>query len=146
MVHQNLAEFFERDLLKLKEEIGLYQDEGSLWLVKEGISNSGGNLCLHLIGNLNHFIGATLGGSGYVRQRDLEFSQKHIPRSQLLREIDAVNIVVKETLHKLSTADYERPFPLLKHEQEVSTGHMLLHLFSHLSYHIGQINYHRRLV
>ena len=143
MVHQNLAEFFERDLLKLKEEIGLYQDEGSLWLVKEGVSNSGGNLCLHLIGNLNHFIGATLGGTGYVRQRDLEFSQKHIPRSQFLREIDAVNIVVKETLDKLSTADYERPFPLLKHEQEVSTGHMLLHLVSHLSYHIVQITYHR---
>ncbi len=146
MVHQHLAEFFERDLLKLKEEIGLYNDENSMWLVKEGISNSGGNLCLHLIGNLNHFIGATLGGTGYVRQRDLEFSQKNIPRSQLLREIDAVIIVVKETLHKLPAADYEKPFPLLKHEQEVSTGHMLLHLFSHLSYHLGQINYHRRLL
>ncbi|MFN8322082.1 MAG: DinB family protein [Chitinophagales bacterium] len=146
MTAQNLAELFERDLLKLKEEISLYTEEKSMWIVKNGIHNSAGNLCLHLLGNLNHFIGATLGHSGYVRQRELEFSKKDIPRTQLLFEIDEVTALVKETLQKLTPSDLEKQYPLLKHEQVVSTEQMLLHLFSHLSYHLGQINYHRRLL
>ena len=117
-----------------------------MWIVKNGIHNSAGNLCLHLLGNLNHFIGATLGHSGYVRQRELEFSKKDIPRTQLLFEIDEVTALVKETLQKLTPSDLEKQYPLLKHEQVVSTEQMLLHLFSHLSYHLGQINYHRRLL
>ncbi len=71
MLNELLSEFFERDIIKLKEEIVLYKDETNLWKVENKISNSAGNLCLHLIGNLNHFIGATVGNTGYVRQREL---------------------------------------------------------------------------
>lgn len=146
MLHQTLPELYERDLLKLKEEINLYKNETDLWLVKNEISNSAGNLCLHLIGNLNHFIGATLGNTGYVRTRELEFSSKNIPREKLNAELDKVTEIVKNTLSKLSSADYEKDFPLLKHDKVVSIEHMLLHLLTHLSYHLGQINYHRRLI
>ena len=127
MLNLLLADFFERDMLKLKEEISLYKDETNLWKVENTISNSAGNLCLHLIGNLNHFIGATLGNTGYVRQRELEFSSKN-------------------TLKKLNDADFEVNFPLEKHGQIVKTDYMLFHLLTHLNYHIGQINYHRRLL
>ncbi len=146
MLYQSLPYFFERDLLKLKEEINGYKNEAGLWVVKNEISNSAGNLCLHLIGNLKHFIGATLGHTGYVRTRDLEFSSKNVPRQRLNEEIDLVLTVVKETLAKLPAADYEKDFPLLMQNQTVSTGQMLLHLLTHLSYHLGQINYHRRLI
>ena len=145
MLHQAIPEFFERDLLNLKAEISAYPDEASLWTVREGISNSGGNLCLHLIGNLNHFIGATLGHSGYVRERDREFTDKHVPRSELLAAIDQTSAIVKATLDKLDAESMEREFPLEKHGQKINTGHMLLHLLAHLGYHLGQINYHRRL-
>jgi len=146
MVREELLHFFLRDLIKLKEEVDLYKSESDLWVVKGEINNSGGNLCLHIIGNLNHFIGATLGNTGYVRMRDLEFSSKNIPREKILEDLDAVIAVVKNTLTKLSASDYQRDFPLLKHDKEVSTEHMLLHLLTHLNYHLGQVNYHRRLL
>lgn len=141
-----LAEFFERDLNKLNEEIASYKQETDLWIVRQEISNSAGNLCLHLIGNLNHFIGATLGQTGYVRERDLEFSQKNIPRTDMLEAIDRVIPIVKGTVSKLSTADLEKEFPLEKHGQVITTEYMLLHLLTHLNYHLGQVNYHRRLI
>ena len=139
MVKEALLEIFERDLGKLKEEISLYTDENNLWKTEKQISNSGGNLALHLIGNLNHFIGATLGNTGY------EFSDKNIPVQKILDNIDATIIVVKNTLSNLTAEDFEKVFPLEKHGQIVKTDFMLLHLLAHLEYHLGQINYHRRL-
>ncbi len=146
MLSKTLAELFERDLLKLNEEILLYKDEKKMWLIENQISNSGGNLCLHLIGNLNHFIGATLGNSGYIRQRDLEFSSKDVPRATLIEKIDVTIQVIVPVLNQLTQEQLEADFPLEKHGQIVTTEYMLLHLLTHLSYHLGQINYHRRLL
>lgn len=145
ILQQSLLEIFERDLFKLAEEINLYADEKDIWKVKEGISNSAGNLCLHLTGNLLHFIGAVLGESGYVRERDKEFSLKNIPRSELLKGIEQTSAVIKSTLGKLSPEDFDKEFPVDKHGQKVTTCFMLLHLSTHFNYHLGQINYHRRI-
>lgn len=92
---KELINIFGRDLDKLREEISLYKDENNLWIVKDGINNSTGNLCLHLIGNLNHFIGATLGNSGYIRTRDVEFSSKNIPRVEMIRSIEETILIVE---------------------------------------------------
>ena len=146
MVQSTLIEIFERDLNKLIEEIGLYKQEESLWVTRDGISNSAGNLCLHLVGNLNHFIGATLGHTGYVRHRDDEFSLKNILREDLVTNINNCILVVKNTIEKLTDEDLAKDFPLEKHGRIVSTTHMLIHLLVHLGYHLGQINYHRRLI
>lgn len=146
MLKQTLLEFFERDLIRLKEEINLYRDENSLWIVKGAISNSAGNLCLHLIGNLNHFIGATLGNTGFVRDRDSEFSLKNIPRNKLIEEIENTTKIVMETINKIPDDDFEKKFPLEKHGKEITTENMLIHLLGHFNYHLGQINYHRRLI
>lgn len=141
-----LLTLFERDLRKLREEMNLYADESKIWVVQEGISNSAGNLCLHLLGNLNHFIGAILGHSGYVRQRDDEFSLKDIPLGILTAQIDATIAVVQEALSGLLDTDLEGNYPEQKHGETVKMDFMLLHLLGHLSYHLGQINYHRRLI
>jgi uncharacterized damage-inducible protein DinB len=146
MITDALIELFERDLQKLKTEIELYKDEDNLWLVKEGISNSAGNLCLHLIGNLSHFIGATLGNTGYVRHREDEFSLKNIPRQDLITNIENCRLIVKTTLVKLTVTDLEKEFPQQVFDKKVSTEMMLMHLTTHLTYHLGQINYHRRLL
>jgi hypothetical protein len=140
-----LIEFYERDLLKFKTEIEAYTDEDQLWIVKDGISNSGGNLCLHLCGNLKHFIGATLGRTGYVRNRDAEFELKDIPRHALIADIESATDAVINTLNNLNETEIFKPFPLEKHGKIVTTYHMLLHLLGHLNYHLGQINYHRRM-
>lgn len=145
MLIETFKFLFNRDLLKLKQEIESYKDENKLWYVEKGISNSAGNLCLHLIGNLNHFIGATLGNTGYIRNRELEFSQKNIPADELIKRINDTIVVVENSLSKLSNNSLNEDFPLLYNNQRVSTMLMLTHLLTHLGYHLGQINYLRRL-
>ncbi len=146
MVLENLTELFERDLLKVRDEIAFFDNEGDLWAVRGGISNPAGNLALHLVGNLNHFIGATLGNSGYIRQRDEEFASKNVAKADILSMLDETIAVVRNTLGDLSDADLAKDFPLEKHGKTVSNLHMLFHLLTHLNYHLGQINYHRRLL
>jgi len=141
-----IAALFERDINKLIEEINLYKNEEDIWKIKEGISNSSGNLTLHLLGNLNHFIGATLGNTGYVRERDKEFSLKNIPRIQLVEDLKKVTEVVKDTVTRLSDKDLEKDFPVPLNDKTLSTSFVLLHLLGHFSYHLGQVNYHRRLI
>ncbi len=146
MFIQDLQSIFERDLQKLKSEIELYRDENKLWYSEKGISNSAGNLCLHLIGNLNAYIGAELGKTGYVRQRDLEFSLKDIPRRELVENIEATIEVVNKSLAMVANEQLESDYAIMVFKEKVSTGLFLLHLATHLSYHLGQINYHRRLL
>lgn len=146
MLKDALLEIFERDLNKLKDEINLYHDENKLWIVKEEISNSAGNLCLHLIGNLNHFIGATLGKTNYIRDRESEFDSKNISRREIIAEIEKTIEVVKNKINNLKDEDFGGNFPVEKHGKTVKTDYMLLHLLTHLNYHLGQINYHRRLI
>lgn len=137
---------FNRDLKKLKEEIALYQDGKNIWLIENGISNSAGNLCLHLIGNLNAYTGVGLAKTNYVRQRDLEFSLKDIPREELLKKIDDTIIVVEAGLNQLQEDELNNDFPFVIWEQPTSVSYTLIRLLSHLNYHLGQINYHRRLM
>ncbi|WP_394776669.1 DinB family protein [Flavobacterium sp.] len=146
MLIETLKSLFNRDLNKLKLEIESYQNESQLWVIDKNISNSAGNLCLHLIGNINSYIGAELGKTGYVRNRPLEFSLKDIPRSELISKIDNTILVVNNTLDTLTEKDLEAIYPQIVFEKEMTTEFFLVHLSTHLGYHLGQINYHRRLV
>ncbi|WP_306350391.1 DinB family protein [Flavobacterium sp. '19STA2R22 D10 B1'] len=146
MQQKILKALYRKHLEALKLEISSYQNEKNLWIIKEGISNSGGNLCLHLIGNLNTFIGGTLGNTGYVRYRDLEFSQKDVPRETLLEKIDEVMLIIDNTLDALTDQQLRDEFPTEILEKKTSTAYLLTHLTNHLTYHLGQINYHRRLL
>jgi uncharacterized damage-inducible protein DinB len=117
-----------------------------LWKIDNDILNSGGNLCLHLVGNLKHFFGAILGNSGYVRNREEEFSLKNIPKSELIQQIEETLNVVISTLSQLSEEDLEKEYPIEALGYPMTTEYFLIHLFGHLGYHLGQINYHRRLL
>src|SRR4051812_44730232 len=143
---EHIGQLFDRDLHKLKQEIEAYQDESILWQTMTGITNSAGNLCLHLLGNLNNFIGAKLGNTGYIRNREQEFSLKNIPKSTLLKEIDNVNEIVGDTLDSLSEVELSYNYPENVLGPPMSTGYFLVHLYGHLNYHLGQINYHRRIL
>lgn len=146
MIKKSFIEIYQSNLLQLKNEIESYTDESSIWKKTDSINNPAGNLCLHLTGNLKHFIGATLGNTAYIRNRDAEFSLSDIPRHALIADIDHTIEVVMDALNKLHDDDFFKTFPLEKHGEKVTTHFMLLHLAAHLSYHIGQINYHRRMV
>lgn len=146
MVIDSLKILFDRDLDRLKNELSSYKNESNLWEVKKNITNSAGNLSLHIIGNLNHFIGAVLGGNGYLRDRDNEFSQKDVPLSRLLTDIDEVKTTIYNTLQGLSEEELLDNFPINVFGYEMTNLFFLIHLHSHLTYHLGQINYHRRLI
>jgi hypothetical protein len=146
MLRDVLIQLYERDLDKLKTEIGHYTNETDLWKTSEGISNSAGNLTLHLIGNLKHFFGAVLGNSGYVRYRDEEFTAKGVSKSELLADVDVTRNVVLSTLAELVEEDFDKPYPIEVFDHPMTTGFFLTHLTTHLNYHLGQINYHRRLL
>lgn len=146
MLTKTLQQLFKRDLEKLKLEIESYHDEKKLWHVEKSISNSAGNLCLHLIGNLNHFIGAEFGKTGYVRDRPLEFSDKNVPREILIQKINETINVVDMSIGKLTESQLQQDYPVIVFADKMSNEFFLVHLAAHLSYHLGQINYHRRLL
>lgn len=146
MLTTELIKLFDRDLLKLKTEIEAYPKEELIWEVKGEISNSAGNLCLHLMGNLNHYFGAQLGNTGYLRNRPLEFSDKNVSRTILIEKIGEARQMLKGVLENLTDEDLA-----LNHTEEFYGGHdsnefFLIHLYGHFNYHLGQINYHRRLI
>lgn len=137
---------FTRDLDKLYNEINLYKNEDAIWKTAGEVSNSGGNLCLHLIGNLNTYIGKELGHTDYTRNRELEFSLKNTPRPALLDMIKQTIEVVTNGLDKLDENSLRAEYPVLVFDTKTSIAYMLLHLVTHLNYHLGQIDYHRRLI
>lgn len=135
-----------RDLDSLATEISSYPTEESLWLLHGDIKNTAGNLCLHLCGNLQHFIGAVLGNTGYVRNREAEFADKHVPKEKLLAEIEATKKTVSQTLSQMDASELQEEYPIQVFGAPMTTEYFLIHLSGHLMYHKGQINYHRRLL
>jgi len=146
MVTTALVELFNRDLDALKKEINSYSSESTLWVTTSDIKNSPGNLCLHICGNLQHFIGAVLGNTGYVRNRDAEFNKKNVPKNELLNSMENTKEVVVNVLESLSEDQLAKDYPIEVFKKKMTTSFFLIHLHSHLNYHLGQINYHRRLL
>ena len=135
-----------RDLQALRREVEAYPDDASIWAVPEGIANSCGTLVLHLVGNLRTYIGLQLGGVAYERDRPREFSARDLPRAELLRDIDATIAAVQAAAPNVSDASLAAQFPLAIGPVTVNTQDFLLHVAVHLGYHLGQVDYHRRLV
>lgn len=145
MVQQELLELYKRDIEKLINEFKQYPTDEAMWKVSSGITNSAGNLGLHLIGSLNHFIGATLGNTGYVRNRDAEFSEKKKTRAEIIDELNAAVKVVEQTFSNLSEEDLNKPFPFEFAGKQSCRFYLMLFL-GHLNYHLGQVSYHRRIL
>lgn len=143
LIH-DLSILFLRDLDGLQREIELYPDDAAPWAEIAGLPNRGGTLALHLAGNLRHFIGAILGGSGYVRDRDLEFSARDVPRAELLEKAAAARREVEKALAALEPAVLDADYPQPLGGRIISTRQFLIHLAMHLTFHLGQIDYHRR--
>jgi hypothetical protein len=146
MIKDTLKSLIIRDLEKLKEEIGAYQNEEKIWYIKKGILNSAGNLCLHLVGNLNTYIGAEFGKTGYVRNREDEFALKNVPRGELVDKIEKTIIMIGEIFDMISEDQLNEKYPSEIFLKDASTEYFFVHLAMHLGYHLGQINYHRRLL
>jgi uncharacterized damage-inducible protein DinB len=142
----DISRLINRELASLRDELLAYPDEHAMWEVPKGLPNSAGNLALHLVGNLRFFIGTQLGATGFVRDRDAEFSKRGVPRVEVLAGIATAADEVTRTLATLDAAQLDKPFPVEVGGHRMQTGLFLQHLASHLAYHLGQIDYHRRVV
>jgi len=130
----------------LKDEILAYKDENNLWKLKGEIKNTPGNLCLHICGNLNHFYGAILGKTDYVRNRELEFSKKNVSRDGLIQEIENTKKMIEKIFDNLKPDDFNSSYSDNTFGENVTVGFVMCRLIAHLDYHLGQINYHRRIL
>jgi uncharacterized damage-inducible protein DinB len=140
------ARYFGRELATTRDQLLAYPNDEAIWALPNGLPNSAGTLALHLAGNLRWFIGAQLGGSGYVRNRELEFSARGVPRDELIGNIEKASDEVTRALAQLDDATLEQIYPLEVGGVKLPTGRFIGHLASHLAYHLGQMDYHRRVV
>jgi hypothetical protein len=141
-----LARVLLRDLASVRSQLEAYPDEALIWQTPPGMTNSAGTLALHIAGNLLHFIGAKLGGTGYVRDRVAEFELRDVPRAELIDGLERATRAVQETLATLPGEDLDQVFPDTLGGLQLTTGQYLVHLAMHLGYHVGQLDYHRRAV
>jgi len=141
-----LAALFRRDLTRLIQEIKAFPDDASLWQTAPGVTNSAGNLALHLEGNLREYVGRILGGIAYGRQRDLEFSSKGISAAEIADRLAGVLELVPRVVAQLTTEQLDATYPESVQKAPLSTRQFLFHLYGHFSYHLGQIDYLRRIL
>ena len=141
----HLHAILQRDLRALRREVEAYPSDDAVWAVAPGIANSCGTLVLHLVGNLRSYVGHVIGGIAYERDRPREFAARGLPRTDLLRELDAAIEAVDRALPKLTEATLASEFPQAIGSVRVNTQEFLLHCAVHLGYHLGQVDYHRRL-
>ncbi len=146
MMNTLLANFYERDLRKLMEEVNLFRNEEDLWKTQGSVKNSCGNLVLHIIGGLNFLIGATLAQTGYVRDRDQEFIRKGVERKVLVAQLEELIQMINKTVDALTPEQMETEFPIFFDRPKTTTSYVLIQLLLHLNYHLGQVNYLRRIV
>lgn len=143
---KELISLYDRDLKALRNEIESYPDDASVWKKTPGISNPVGNVFLHLMGNLNTFLGAVYANTGYVRDRPLEFSATGISRAKLLAMLDEIHPIVLQVLRDFPSENLGEIYPIKIFDEEKTVSYIFIHLEKHLAYHLGQINYHRRIL
>lgn len=139
-----LAALFARDLTRLGQELRAFPDGESLWAVARGVANSAGTLALHLEGNLREYVGRQLGGIAYTRDRPREFSARGLARDELIERADALRAAIPPVIAALAPRSLEEPYPEPYNGATLSKRQYLLHLLTHLNYHLGQIDYLRR--
>ncbi|MCB0497073.1 MAG: DUF1572 family protein [Cyclobacteriaceae bacterium] len=144
MLNNILADFYERDINKMIEEINAFKKDENIWRTSGTIKNSCGNLVLHIIGGTNYLIGKQLGKTDFIRNRDNEFIEKNLPRDFLISELEKLKILVRKIFANLTEKEMESDFPITFDNASNPTNYVLIQLLAHLNYHLGQINYLRR--
>lgn len=146
MFIEHIHHIMIRELRGMKNELLAYQDERDIWRSVPGLPNTAGTIALHVAGNLQHFVGAQLGTSGYFRDRDAEFGRRDVSVAEIVDELDKTIAALDATFARLEEKAMDRPFPQEIAGVRPTVGEFLVHLVAHLAYHLGQIDYHRRCI
>ena len=143
---KELASLFNRDLNRLRKQIDSFTNDDALWETLPGVTNPAGNLALHLEGNLSEFVGRQLGQLPYERKRDLEFSSKGLTRADLSSRVEKLTQTIPSIIERLSEEELEKEYPQVVLDAPMTTRHFLFHLYGHLNWHLGQVDYLRRML
>jgi hypothetical protein len=146
MLLEELKTILLRDIAGVERELDLYPDDESVWKNLPGLPNSAGNLILHLAGGSQYFFGTALGNTSYVRNREAEFTKKDIPRHELKKELLGARQAVLAGFAAMTEEKLEQPFPVRITDTDLSTRLTILQLVTHIAYHLGQVDYHRRVI
>ena len=141
-----LASLFSRDLNRLRKQIDSFHSDDALWQTLPGVINSVGNLALHLEGNLSEFVGRQLGELPYERKRDLEFSSKGLTKDAIKGRVEKLSHTIPGVIAGLSSQQLESDYPEVVFDDPMTTQEFLFHLYGHLNWHLGQIDYLRRML
>jgi len=142
----SLALLFARDLTRLAQEIEAFPDDATLWRTPPGVTNPAGTLVLHLEGNLREYVGRILGGHPYERDRPKEFALRDVSREELLARIAALKELICPTISALTSEQLENEYPFVVLEKPMTVQQFVIHLYGHLSWHLGQIDSTRRVL
>jgi Protein of unknown function (DUF664) len=145
MIGQELAALFNRDLLRLRQQIDAFPDDPTLWTTVPGVANSAGTLVLHLEGNLREYVGRQLGGLSYRRDRPAEFSARDVPKADLVARATRLQLEIPQVIAALDPAAFDAAYPEVVLGVPLTTRQFLVHLNGHFNYHLGQIDYLRRV-
>lgn len=140
-----LTALFRRDLARLVRQLDAI-DDARLWQVVPGVTNSAGNLLLHLNGNLREFVGRQMGGVPYVRDRAREFGARDVPRQEMAAALTELAALVPGVLETMTEARWNETFPENVLGEPLTHRQFVVHLYGHLNYHLGQIDYLRRVL
>ena len=140
----SLAALLRRDLTRLVQQIHSFPDDAALWQTLPGVSNCAGNLILHLEGNLREYVGRRLGGISYERNRPAEFTQTGLSRAELARRIESLH-AIPEAVERITEEQWFSDCGDMLPGGR-SMGQALLSLYGHFHYHLGQIDYLRRIL
>jgi hypothetical protein len=146
MITTILIDLYGKELDKLKNEINAYESDELIWKSVEGAPVTGGNLCLYIAGNLQHNIGAMIGDSGYIRNKEAELKAKNVSRERLMEEIENTRQIVVDTLEQVSKSELLKEFPTKDFEEPVTTEYYLVHLLNNVGFNLGQMHMHRKVV
>jgi len=140
VIQSSFAEYFH---IRIRTRVHQLLDPLSneqIWHRPFPYGNSIGNLILHLTGNLNYYIGAQMAGSGYVRHRDLEFTDHGKPKDELLRDFDEAIATAVSTISTQSDADWSTPYDAERRDGSTRFAQVLA-CAGHAYHHVGQIIY-----
>jgi len=140
-ISSDLSNYYEYVAKQVHKWVDPLSQE-QLWRNPYSYGNSVGHLVLHLTGNMSYYIGARVAETGYIRNRDREFTEpQKLPKERVMQKFDETIAMVVATLHKQSPTDWMGPYSAERESEAKDRLTIFLRCAGHAYHHVGQIIY-----
>jgi uncharacterized damage-inducible protein DinB len=140
-ISSDFASYYEYVSTQVHKWVDSLSQE-QFWRNPYGYGNSVGHLVLHLTGNLSYYIGAQIAETGYVRNRDLEFTEmRKLPKDEVLKKFDEAVAMVTATIREQGPEDWMKAYSGEREPEAKERFMIFLRCAGHAYHHVGQIVY-----